>query len=260
MEEQKNNKPIAVVSLAVVAVMAILVLVFLLRPSSDKQGILLPDPQQDAIAEQRPQTSVETEFLELTTENVLQVLQSLNSPGYYHQKFEVVLNTGRRSMTKQVDVWVNDGLLHGEIRTGNQLKSLLTDGNTAWIWYDSDLNPVAVELNPTVTMEDLIGLPAFDFLRTLAEGNIVDAAYEQETNEKYVFVCTQEEARADRYWIDLQTGLLNRYDVLENSEQIYTVTQTDFDRLAPGDQAFAGRFCLPDGTEPFTVERQMLQP
>lgn len=260
MEEKKNNKPIAIVSLALVAVMAILVLVFLLRPSSQNQGILLPDVQQEAVSEQQPQSAVETEFLELTTGNVLQALQSLSRPAYYHQSFDVVLDAGRRSITRQVDVWVNGGLIHGEIRTDGQVKSVFTDGTTAWIWYDWDLQTVSVELDPSVTLEDLLGLPAFDFLQTLEAAAIVDAAYQQEEDQKIVFVCTQEEDRVQRYWIELQSGLLTQYDVLENSEQIYAVTQTGFDRLAPGDQAFAGRFCLPDGTEPFTVERQMQQP
>lgn len=261
MEERKSNRPIFIVSMALIAVVAILVAVFLLRPASNQDGIVLPDPQQDSIPDQQPQTEAESGFLVLNTGNVVSALEALTKPQYYHQSFTVIVTAGRYTASKQADVWVNGGLIHAEIRSGTQTKSLLSDGETVWIWYDTDLQPICLTLEATVTLEDLLGLPSFDFLESLRNAEIVDASYELlEEEQRCVYVCTQNDIQVNRYWIDLDSGLLCRSDVLEDSTLVYEVNQTDFDRLAPGDQAFTGRFCLPDGTEPFTVEREMRQP
>ena len=47
---------------------------------------------------------------------------------------------------------------------------------------------------------------------------------------------------------------------LEQSRQVYEIRQEEVSILAAGDQAVANRFCLPDGTEPFTAGTEMPQP
>ncbi len=262
MEEKKNNRAVLVVTLSLVAVMAVLLAVFMLRSHQGQQGIVLPTVQKDSVTDTQPESETMAEFLELSTDNVLPALRSLSRPRYYHQSFDITLLGTSFQASRQVELWYNGGLIHAELRTQNQVKSVFTDGETVWIWYDSDLTPICLTLDSSVTLEDLLGLPAFDYLDTLEEETIVDAGYEtpDEDGHKLVFVCTKDASTARRYWVDLDSGLLCRSDVLEDSQQVYLMTQTAFDRLAPGDQAFSGRFCLPDGSEPFIVEREMQQP
>lgn len=262
MEEKKNNRAILVVTLALVAVMAVLLAVFMLRSDSGQEGIVLPATQKDPVSDKQPENEAIAEFLELSTENVLPALRSLSRPQYYHQSFEVTRLGASFQVSHQVELWYNGGLIHAELRTQSQVKSVFTDGETVWIWYDSDLTPICLTLDSSVTLEDLLGLPAFDYLDTLEGETIVDAGYEtpDENGSKLVFVCTKDASTAKRYWVDLESGLLCQSDVLEDSQQVYLMTQTAFDRLAPGDQAFSGRFCLPDGSEPFIVERETQQP
>lgn len=262
MEGKKNNRAILVVTLSLVAVMAVLLVVFMLRSHQGQEGIVLPTAQQDPVTDQRPESETKADFLELTTGNVVSALRSLSRPQYYHQSFEVTLFGASFQSAHEVELWYNGGLIHAEVRKRNQVKSVFTDGETVWIWYDSDLAPISLTLDSSVTLEDLLGLPAFDYLDTLDKETIVDASYEAPDGDgkKLVFVCTKDALTARRYWIDLESGLLCQSDVLEDSQQVYLMTQTAFDRLAPGDQAFSGRFCLPDGSEPFIVEREMQQP
>lgn len=262
MEGKKNNRAILVVTLSLVAVMAVLLAVFMLRSDSGQEGIVLPTAQKDSVADQQPKSETMAEFLELRTDNVLPALRSLSRPRYYHQSFEVTLPGSSLQVSYQVELWYNGGLIHAELKTQSQVKSIFTDGKTVWIWYDSDLTPISLTLDSSVMLEDLLGLPAFDYLNTLEGETIVDAGYEtpDEGGNKLVFVCTKDASTARRYWVDLESGLLCQSDVLEDSQQVYLMTQTAYDRLAPGDQAFSGRFCLPDGSEPFIVEREMQQP
>ena len=54
----------------------------------------------------------------------------------------------------------------------------------------------------------------------------------------------------------MHSGLLYQSDILEQSRQVYEVRQDEVSILAPGDQAFTGRFCLPDGRDPFTAKTE----
>lgn len=252
--EKKNNRSILVVAMALIVVVAVFVTVFLMHPAEQKEEILLPSAQLNRLPDQRPYTSTASDFLELNIENAIEVLKSLNRLQFYHQSYRVSLLNGVLAAERDVEIWYNNGLIHAEVKLPYQLKSVLTDGTTLWIWYDTDLQPVQLTLDSSITMEDVLGLPGFDYLQTLSQATVVDAGYELlDESRRCVFVCTQLGKRAERYWIDMETGLLYQHDILEDSQQIYTVTQRAFDRLAPGDEAYAGRFCLPDGTEPFTA-------
>lgn len=252
--EKKNNRSILVVVMALIAVVAVLMIVFLMNPAEQKEEIILPSAQLNPLPEQQPETSTASDFLELDIGNAIEALQSLTRPQFYHQSYRVSLLNGMLSAERDVEIWYNNGLIHAEVKLPYQLKSVLTDGTSLWIWYDTDLQPVQLTLDSSITMEDVLGLPGFDYLQTLTQSTVVDVGYELlDESRRCIFLCTQLGKRAERYWIDLETGLLYQHDVLEDSQQIYTVTQRTFDRLAPGDEAYAGRFCLPDGTEPFTA-------
>ena len=76
-----------------------------------------------------------------------------------------------------------------------------------------------------------------------------------------IYVCSQDtEYVTSRYWIDLDTGLMYRADVLEMSKQVYVLQQEGLELLAPGDEAFSERFVLPDGTTPFSTGTETPQP
>ena len=264
MEEKRSfNKSLMVVSLLLLSLVAALILLFVLRPAEEWEGIILPGPQSETLSEQ-PQNHVSSgSFLELNTENVIRVLDSLEKPEFYHQIYSVTVHSGNTASTKQVEIWVNGSWIHSEIRDGKSVKSIFTDGNEAWIWYDLDLNPVKFQLTEKLLLEDLLGLPNFDYREKIRSAKLFDAGYatREEDLLQYVYVTVSEaEAVSFEYRFALNNGLMFSCTATEDYLVTYEVQQTGFEQLAYGDQAFDGRFCLPDGTVPFTAETRMLQP
>ena len=222
---------------------------------------------------QKPEAEGDSGFIRLTADNVLPMLRSIVQPSYYHQVYHVYVTAQRGQSSKRVELWRSGELLRAEIDDGTLIQYLLTDGNEVWLWYSREPSPICLERNDAVQIEDLLGLPAFDYLKTLADARIVDAEYQvlEDTKQQCVYVCAQNEnGSTNRYWIDMHTGLLYLGDALEQSRQVYEIgpanhlgyeiRQKEVSILAAGDQAFADRFCLPDGTDPFTAETEMPQP
>ena len=265
MEQKPSlNKPAAVVALLLLLVLILLLAAFIIaQPGGGNKEIVLPAEQPESAVSQKPEAEGDSGFIRLTADNVLPMLRSIVQPSYYHQVYHVYVTAQRGQSSKRVELWRSGELLRAEIDDGTLIQYLLTDGNEVWLWYSREPSPICLERNDAVQIEDLLGLPAFDYLKTLADARIVDAEYQvlEDTKQQCVYVCAQNEnGSTNRYWIDMHTGLLYLGDALEQSRQVYEIRQNEVSILAAGDQAFADRFCLPDGTDPFTAETEMPQP
>lgn len=264
MEEKKSlNKSVVVVSLLLLLVVAGLLVLFVMRPSEQREGIVLPGPQTELSQGQPVEPQAADNFLEINTENLVTALRSLQKPEYYHQVYAVTVSSGKYASTKTVELWVNGSWTHAEVSDDHSTKSIFTDGHEAWIWYTQDSTPVSVQLGENLLLEDLLGIPNFDYQVTMEQARLVSAGYDVQEGDftPYIFAETEEvDSVTSQYRFALDSGLLLRCSVMEGELLVYEVVQTAFDRLAFGDQSFAGRFCLPDGTVPFTVETRMLQP
>ncbi len=269
MPQKKSRKAAWAVSAAFAAVALLLVLLFLSQtPAEDKDGIVLPSPmdapQQGAVSQPDAEDNTNiSEFLEVTERNVLDALQSLSLPAAYRQIYKVSVGTDEAAYVYQVMLWIKGTLLHAEISDGTQVRNVISDGNTAYIWYDNDESAVSVELRPEIGTEDILGLPDFDSYLTLSQEEVVDAEYLflDDAQVPCIYVCAQQDSQCTfRYWINLNTGLLFRSDVLENSKRVYEINQQLYETLALEDEAFQDRFLLPDGSDPFTAASKMLQP
>ncbi len=270
MPPQKRSGKAAWAVFAALAAVALLLVLFFLtqKPSGQKDGIVLPEPpdtpQQGTISEpgieDEPNNS---QFLEVTNRNVLAALQSLSRPAAYQQIYKVSVGTDDAAYVYQVMLWVKGALLHAEISDGTQVRSVISDGNTAYIWYDNDQSAISVTLEQGMGTEDLLGLPDFDSYLTLSQDEVADSEYLflEDAQIPCIYVCAQQDSQySSRYWISLNTGLLFRSDVLENSNRVYEIRQQLYETLALEDETFNDRFLLPDGSDPFTAASKMLQP
>lgn len=261
MEQKKTaNASVLVVSVCLILVVVVLVALFVMsQPNQAQEGIVLPTDQAETVLDPVPEQGGEDDFIQVTTDNVVPMLRSLQRPNYYSQCYEVVVGADAVQASRSVELWVSGELVHAEIYDGRKVKTILTDGTTAWLWYDVDLTPVSVALEGTITAEDLFGLPGFDYLLHLQQNPVVDADYLllDEAQTQCIYVCAQSgESETERYWINLENGLLYKADALENSQLIYEVKQTYCAMLAAGDEIFYGKFLLPDGTDPFTAAEE----
>ena len=269
MLQKKSRNAAWAVSAAFAAIALLLLLFFLTKmPADQEEGILLPDspeaPQQNISNDANTENTEDPQaFLEITNKNVISAMQSLSRPIAYHQIYTVTVGTDEDHVVHQVSLWIKGSLLHAEISDGSQVRNIISDSSTAYIWYDNDDSVISVTLDDTIRTEDLFGILNFDSHLTLTQDEVVDSAYMtlRDTNFPCIYICAQRDMQNSfRYWINLETGLIYQADVLENSNRVYALQQQLYEPLALEDETFEDRFCLPDGTNPFTAASKMLQP
>ena len=263
MDQRYHNRSVLIVSIALVLVVALVLILVLVQPQGKSEGIILPAAQTETLAESVPNAVHQDEFLKITTDNVASALRSLERPTHYNQRYEVAVGVNELRSTRTVELWVSNTLIHAEIRSDFSVKSVLTDGQTAWIWYDSEPNPISFSLRNSITTEDLLGIPGFDYLNTLDTLTVLESDYLllQEPQLQSIYVCARSsEEETNRWWINLDNGLMVRADAQERNQMVYEVRQTYFARLAEGDESFSGRFVLPNGDAPFTASAETQQP
>ena len=259
MKGKKNiNKSALAVSISLLVVLILLVGTFILSQMRfNKENIILPIGPSDTGIAPTPEDLMKNDLVQVTKENVVKVLETLHRPRYFHQKLEVVVGVNYPKATRDVELWVSESLLHAEITLPmtDKVKSVITDGKTAWIWYDTDFMPVSIDLPSDTSIEDLLGIPKFDFLQHLQRSAITDAGYGlfEDTTQQCIYVTAdQSETVKDTYWVDLRTGLLQSVTVTEAEGVAYCLKSASMEILAPQDDAYTGRFCLPNGSKPFT--------
>ena len=255
MNEHKNiSKSVIAVSLSLALVLILVVTLFISGQRDRSQNkIQLPDTNSVSQDNSPDNSAWENSVLGVDNQNVIKALASLDRADYYHQIYSVEVGVGTNTAETTVELWVCDTLKRAQITTAHSTKTLLTDDTRLWVWYSHDLAPAQFVLTEDLTFEDILGLPAFDYLNALQTVSITEAEYlmlEEGTSETAcIFLATEpEESASARYWISLENGLLYEADAMENSAQVYHVEQTAFDLLAAEDEVFLDRFLLPDGT------------
>ena len=242
---------------AVAAIALVLVAAFTLSQSGQHQeGIVLPSTtplEPSPPAEETP--PADDGFVQVTVDNVRDILaETIQTPDAYHLSYTVSVGADDAQTQRTVELWVNGSILLGEVSDDMRTKSVLSDGTTTYLWYNTDRDHLTLSLTGGTTAMDLLGLPSMDFLTEINNSTITDADFVAlaDSQVQCIYVCCQNDAiRTNRYWIDLQSGLIYQADVLEESRQVYAVQRVYFERLAQEDETFSGRFRLSDGTEPF---------
>lgn len=261
-----SGKTVWIVSLAAAVLVAALIALFAdqFLKKQQQQRIVLPSQTMEVPAEHDPETPPKDDFLNVTNENVLTALRSISRPSSYHQTYVVTVGSDETQAVRTVELWVNGDLLRAEISAdGQQTRILVSNGVTAVLWYEGSENTLSIQLEETLSEEDLLNLPDFDAFLNLEQDQVVDSDYLvfEDSQVQCIYVCTQEEnGDTTRHWVSLENGLLYQSDVLENSNQVYVIRQTQYELLAAEDETFADRFVLPDGSDPFTAASEMQQP
>ena len=259
-----SRKTLWGISIAGLLIAVLLICVFVSTTGSAmKEGIVLPDRTEENSSDELPEQTENTDFLEITPENVLTALHTLERPEAYYQSCTVTVGVQPYQSAKEVHLWVNGDLLHAEVRDAHHTKHLLTDGAVAYIWYEGNIAPARILLTEYLTQEDLLGLPDFDGFLTVEQEHITDAGYLflDESNIPCIYVASRQTPSAVvRYWVNLDSGLLYQADAMEDSDQVYHVRQQSFELLSPEQDELWSKMRLPDGTAPFTEAEQGQQP
>ena len=251
-----QKKPILFVSLAALVIICAVIVLFLRgNRKSEHEAIILPEtaaPVQTA----EPEPEKEAPALaEVREDNVQKILRSLSRPSSYHQELNIVRTVDGKEYGETVYLWVSGKLLHADLISNSGIKSVLTDGETLYLWYDDDSVVAQFELDGSVSMDDLIGIPTYERILELNEGCIEKAEFvteEQMNNMNCVCVHAKENDTLKEYWVSLDSGLLCMEIETENEIPAYSVRQASLEILADGDEVLSDIFILPDGSEPFS--------
>ena len=254
MDERKPvSKSAIAVSVALLLVLLLVIGAFAFgNPNAQRIEISLPEAVKDATDKDQTNDLQESALLQITPSNAVSALSSLDRPAYYHQIYSVSIGRSAAQTEHSVELWVSGTLIRAQITNDRMTKHVLLDGSSVWVWYASATTPKKLILED-VSMEDILGLPTFDYISSLQNAVISEAEYlvleQEEIAHPCIFVSAQgQEDAMLRYWIDLETGLMRSADAMQSNIQVYRVEQIAYDRLVDGDEVFADRFTLPDGT------------
>lgn len=240
---------------ALVLFALILLAFFFLSGSSEHTRITLPDALPDS-AEPTGEDVEEGTFLQVDADNAAQVVATLARPASYYQTFSILTAWPDESATRTAELWVSGGVSRIDINDGTATRSVLTDGKTAYVWYDGDTDAAEFALGDALSVDSLTGVPTYE--RITAPGASIEQAgfvrLDDLDGQSCIFVQISDGEYVDRYWVDVSMGLLCRATTSRNQTLVYQLRETSSERLLATDEALTAAFSLPDGTLPFASE------
>lgn len=257
MKEKHQTLRAAILVIAVVlAVTALLLVLFFgSAPKKPEQTITLPDAPVAPVIEEPAAEPEENQFAEITRDNVQSVIKSLVSPSSYHQALTIMTYaSGGASRQQQADIYRSGNLLRADLTEESGVKSILSDGETVYLWYEGDEQALSLALREGTTAEQLVGIPALSTLLQLEPSQIESAEFvtlQEDASLSCIYVIFTENESTQYFWIDLASGLLCRQSIQHDGQNLYLMQQNRLDVLMDGDEALADAFCLPDGSKPF---------
>ena len=257
MDGRRKHRPLWLFGAAALAVIVLFVLLFFgtrKNAAESRSTIALPEPVQPS-AVQPEQSDFAISRLEITRDNVQSVIASLSRPAAYHQTMTMTTAAGEKTFVKNAEVWVNGGQMRAEVQDANDKKSMLTDGDTLYLWYDGDNEAVEIPMNGAVSGDDLVGIPTYEMLADVKPEQILEASFvtlDDADDCHCVFVSVEQSGVRQYFWISTDTGLLFRHTMLENGEVVYSAEQQSLSLLADTDASLDDVFTLPDGSRPFS--------
>lgn len=250
------KKPGGIKTAGVVIAVALLVICLLLAAflsstrSGTRDSIILPEPLPPAPSD--TEQTVEGElFLQVDSSNIRQVLDTMTRPEAYHQVLTVTSFWDTSSNRSTVEIWQDGDLIRAQISDSQSTKNLLTDGISLWVWYNNDQTARQLQVEDTLTFDDLMGIPTYETLVTLTPDEIAEAGFvtlDEMDGLNCLYIRVVHGTEEDRYWVDANTQLLCRADSLSEEVQTYQVRQSACEVLTSGDTTLQSVFTLPDGT------------
>ena len=241
----------------ILATLAVIVVIGALFVGNIRQNtrdaIVLPDAAQSTQPELQPDEN-EPALLEVTRENVQNIVRSLRRPQYYHQTYTITRQMNGAVSETSAELWVADTRVCAVLTSAGAEKHILTDGETLYVWYAGDETARTLAASKDATMDELIGIPTYEQVGAMPPASITDGEFI--TDDRYdsgqqIFAASEEGTVRRECWISLSYGLLTESILKSGGETIYDAIQTGLEILAAGDETFEDVFTLPDGTVPF---------
>lgn len=238
---------IGIVTAAVLLVSALLLAAVLSTIRSGMRStITLPDGPLPAPPESEA-APVEDLFIEVDRENIQKILSAMQRPERYHQILTVIRLWPGGSSSRTVEIYRSGERAFASISGEGRDRCLLTDGDTVWLWYADERRSRALSPDPSVTFDDLTGIPTYEAVSALPADSIAEAGFVTLDGASCLYVSARVGASEERYWVDAATRLLCRADALEGDQLTYQLRQSLWE--VPDEGTLQDVFRLPDGTQ-----------
>lgn len=247
-ERTKATKTVILLIIVVAMLAAGLILTYILSNNDTDVEIVLPSPTAALDAEPTAEIVQTDTLLSVSPENVKSVLSTVDRPTSYQRSLEISIINGENVATQTADVWVRDNSQYFEITDGRVKRHVVIADGRINIWYDGEENIHSFEENEYFSADDLIGIPTYEDILKTDESLITSADYVADADgvsSLYVEFVSEDSKYQYRYWISLETGLLNEAVTLYNGETVYSMRETFMQQLPATDTEFDDKFVIP---------------
>ena len=261
-EQKKSTRTVFGVIAASVLVVAAIALPALFGGDMRRGGgIVLPTQGQSTSSPEEDLSGAG--FVTLTTENVPEVVRTLERPACYHQSLTASVPSEEDASGTQIDLWVENNVWKIVRRDPVGTRCILTDGRLAYVWYTDDVRAMnSLRLPDGVTRDELAGVVTYETIASAEPGSIREASYAPVSSDPELYciaVKTQDGIESALYQIDPATGLLFSAELQRDGKTTYVLQQTALELLSQDDAALREEMRLPVGTPEFSAEGETRQ-
>lgn len=231
--------------LALLGILILLaILLFAQGTARRRAGITLPDVDQLLEPDLSAPGEERLDLVEIRPDTVQQAVASMDRAAAYTMTVQVETLWSEGSGTAELTAYVRSGLTRVDtLQLDGSVRRTLTDGDTAYVWYDSDKHyATAAAISPDRTLR----IPTYEDVVELDPADILAADYQRLKDVYCIYAEANEgDSYTARYWVDTDSGLLVAAQRLYQGEPIYQMTVQSMN-IVPPDASF---FVLPDGTD-----------
>ncbi len=232
---------------AAFAALVLLLVIFLIRMTMRRPpAVALPEPT--SISEGGGMASAGTQEairrVEVTPETVQRVIERLARPENYARTVRIERRWADGGGETVVQVRAAKDWTRIDVaEPGADERHVITGDGKSWIWYGAEGHVYYGAA--ALTADEEQSIPTYEAVLGLPAGAIVAADYRLLDGAECVYVETGEDAYgySQRFWVDVQTGLLAAAERVSGGEAVYRMTGLEFTR----DSVTGDAFRLPDG-------------
>jgi len=257
--EQKNRMFISLI-IAVVIAAAVLSSFFLPIIFGRTPAVVLPNvsaliPGDDPGGQDNPNGGSYVR-VEVTPETVQNIIATLDRPLSYYRELTIETIWGEEESDQSatdIRVWKDGGFTKVEtLLPSGLVRHCIVEESTLYLWYGS--NKSWYQTTADDFASDLAQrMPTYEDVLALDMRAITDTDYEVLDGMSCIYVEVADDALGylERYWVEVQSGLLVHAETVKDGNIVYRMTSNTMEFPIPQDVSFT----LPDGT----VLHQVLQ-
>ena len=252
MREKSGMKTALIVLLSVLLLTGVIIFFYLYFGSNaDDNRIQLPATQTQPDPEE-PGKGEGVDFATVGVDNVRDVLAQTPQTASYYQTLTLATIWSEGKSERQIEIFHSEGLTSLRIHSEKTVQYYLTDGQTLYLWYEGDETAFRTQLSEELADSLILGIPNYRVI--LERAHILQAEYvpvDDIAGARIFVTCGGNAGFTHRYWVDLNSGLLLRMDIMQDEQLTAQLTQQSLTLASPGDELFQSAFLLPDGSVPF---------